>query len=114
MPAILRAADLTLQTLAERYGIPADEKIADTTWLADATTDGRACLMKDSAIATNPLELACVKATGARCFALADKSLPAHRMAAWFLNNLDDIAVACAAGGPFVYEVTATALVVIA
>jgi hypothetical protein len=33
VPALLRAAGLRLKTLSERYGIPADEAIADQDWL---------------------------------------------------------------------------------
>jgi hypothetical protein len=33
VPNLLRAAGLRLVTLAEHYGIPADEEVADTTWL---------------------------------------------------------------------------------
>jgi PIN like domain len=33
VPDLLRAAGLQLQTLAEVYGIPADEDVADVDWL---------------------------------------------------------------------------------
>ena len=33
VPALLRAAGLRLVTLAEFYGIPADEDVEDVTWL---------------------------------------------------------------------------------
>jgi hypothetical protein len=33
VPDLLRAAGLRLVTLAEHYGIPADEGVADTEWL---------------------------------------------------------------------------------
>ncbi len=36
VPALLRDVGLRLQTLAEVYGIPADETVADTEWLARA------------------------------------------------------------------------------
>ena len=35
VPGLLRAAGLRLIALAEHYGIPADENVADTTWLAE-------------------------------------------------------------------------------
>lgn len=34
VPTLLRDVGLRLRTLAEVYGIPADETIADTEWLA--------------------------------------------------------------------------------
>jgi hypothetical protein len=40
VPALLREAGLRLTTLAERYGIPADESVADEQWLQDAGQRG--------------------------------------------------------------------------
>lgn len=34
VPQLLRSAGLRLTTLAEQYGIPADEQVADAEWLA--------------------------------------------------------------------------------
>ncbi len=33
VPSLLRAEGLRLTTLAEHYGVPADEMISDVTWL---------------------------------------------------------------------------------
>jgi hypothetical protein len=41
VPTMLPEAGLELVTLAEHYGIPADEKVADETWLADIAARGR-------------------------------------------------------------------------
>jgi PIN like domain len=49
-PDLLRAAGLHLHTLAEVYGIPADETIADVDWLARAGHEGWVVLMKDERI----------------------------------------------------------------
>jgi hypothetical protein len=35
-----RKAGLELVTLAEHYGIPADEKVEDVTWLAETAARG--------------------------------------------------------------------------
>lgn len=40
VPALLRRAGLRLVTLAEHYGIPADQEVADRTWLEDAGKRG--------------------------------------------------------------------------
>jgi len=37
----MRASGLRLVTLSEFYGIPADESVADVTWLAEAGAGGR-------------------------------------------------------------------------
>lgn len=106
VPNILRAAGLRLTTLAEHYGIPADEKVADVTWLTDATANGWVCLMKDAAIARNDAEKATVVAVGARCFCLARQSLSAEVMAGWFLAALDEMCDTVATvTPPFIYAV---------
>ncbi|SNQ46550.1 hypothetical protein FRACA_1440014 [Frankia canadensis] len=40
VPRLLRGAGIQLTTLAEYYGIPQDEDIADVTWLADTARPG--------------------------------------------------------------------------
>ncbi len=51
VPNLLRAAGLRLVTLAEHYGIPADEEVADTTWLEEVGKRAWAAFMKDENIA---------------------------------------------------------------
>ena len=46
VPTLLREAGLRLVTLAERYGVPEDEGIADETWLADAGQRGESSSSK--------------------------------------------------------------------
>jgi len=53
VPTLLRAEGLRLVTLAERYGIPADEHVTDVQWLTDAGRNGEAVLMKDERIRPN-------------------------------------------------------------
>ena len=38
LPALLRAAGMQLRTLAEVYGVPRDEAVADVDWLELAGT----------------------------------------------------------------------------
>ena len=40
VPTLLRKSGLELVTLAEHYGIPADEKVEEVTWLAETATRG--------------------------------------------------------------------------
>ncbi len=114
VPAILRAAGLRLRTLAEVYGMPADQQVQDVTWLQRTGTEGWTVLMKDAAIARNPAEIAMVRQFSVRCFTLVRQDLAAHRMAAWFLNSLDEIVVACGQPGPFVYAVEETRIRLVA
>jgi len=52
VPAMLRGAGLRLHTLAEVYGVPADQDIVDTAWLQLAGQRGWPVLMKDERSAT--------------------------------------------------------------
>lgn len=61
VPGRLRAAGWELTTLAEHYGIPADEDITDIEWLTLAGTRRWAVLMKDDRIRRRPAELAALK-----------------------------------------------------
>lgn len=109
VPSLLRAAGLQLVTLAEHYGIPADEKIADAEWLQLAGTRGWTVFMKDERIRYNPAEREAVKAHDVRCFCLSSQQLSGEAMAERFLANLDRITRACAERvGPFLYIVYST------
>jgi hypothetical protein len=63
VPGLLRAAGLRLLTLAEHYGIPADEGIADEEWLALAGTAGWVVLMRD----TDPVQPGRARGRPATC-----------------------------------------------
>jgi hypothetical protein len=108
VPRLLREAGLRLVTLAEHYGIPADEDVADTTWLRDAGTAGWVVFMKDSRIRRTPAERAELVASRVRAFCLTRKDLTAPEMAARFLDRLPAITAACAEPGPLLYAVHAS------
>jgi hypothetical protein len=46
VPAALRDDGWDVVTLAEHYGMPRDEEVADTEWIADAASRDWAILMK--------------------------------------------------------------------
>ena len=95
VPGLLRAAGLRLTTLAERYGVPADETVSDVTWLRDAGQRGEAVFMKDARVRYNPAERRAVKEYRVRAFCLARQSLTATAMAQLFLDHIDAITSAC-------------------
>ncbi|HZD02348.1 MAG TPA: hypothetical protein VFA46_19805 [Actinomycetes bacterium] len=105
VPGLLRAAGLRLVTLAEHYGIPADQDVADTTWLAEVGLRGWVALMKDENIRRNDAERMAVKQYAVRCFCLTRQSLTAQDMADRFLRNLSAMERACSQPGPFIYAV---------
>jgi PIN like domain len=68
VPTLLREAGLELVTLAEHYGMPADEKVEDVTWLAETAARGWVVLGKDERIRRRPAERAAIRHHGVRCF----------------------------------------------
>lgn len=60
VPRLLRDAGLNPVTLAEHYGIPADESVPDEDWLQLSGERGWAVFMKDTRIRYNPAERAAV------------------------------------------------------
>ena len=105
VPSLLRAAGLRLTTLAEHYGVPADEQVPDEDWLELAGARGWLVFMKDTRVRYNLAEREAVKAHRARCFCLSNQNLSGPAMAGRFLDNLDAIAAACVTDGPFIYAV---------
>ena len=105
VPSLLRAAGLRLVTLADHYGVPADEQVSDEDWLELAGSRGWAVLMKDKRIRYRPPELEAVERHRVRCFCLARQDLPGQEMAERFLRSLPAMVAACEDPGPFVYMV---------
>lgn len=95
VPTLLREAGLRLTTLAERYGIPADEEIPDDEWLREAGQRGEAVLMKDERIRYRPAERAAVLRWRVRAFCLVRRDLDARAMAELFVANTGRMANAC-------------------
>lgn len=110
VPRLLRAAGVELITLAEHYGIPADENVADTTWIKDSAERGWIAFMKDFAIRRRPAEAEAIVEYRARCFCLPNANLKAAMMAERYIGNLDRIARAGAHPGPMLYTVQARRL----
>lgn len=102
---LLRAAGLRLVTLAEHYGVPADQRVKDVEWLQLAGERGWAALMKDHSIRYNVAEREALRRYATRCFCIPRQSLTAQEMANRFLHNLSAMEVACADPGPFLYAV---------
>lgn len=106
--ASLRQAGLRLVTLSEHYGIPADEKVQDSTWLEAAGSAGWVVFMKDRRIRWNRVEQDAVMTHNVKAFCLTRQDLLATEMSARFLDNLPAITRACSKPGPFIYAVHTT------
>ncbi len=110
VPALLRDAGLRLHTLAEVYGVPADEAVADTEWLELAGQREWPVLMKDERIRYRPSERAAVVAHRVQAFCLTGGNLRSAAMAEQYLAVMGDLAQACTRPGPFLYAVSAREL----
>lgn len=100
VPGRLRAAGWELTTLAEHYGIPADEDVPDIEWLTLAGTRGWAVLMKDDRIRRRPAELAALKAAGVHAFCIANANLDTDHQVEILLHHQTHIFQRCAEHGP--------------
>ncbi len=110
VPTLLRAAGLRLHTLAEVYGVPADEAVTDVEWLALVGSEGWPVLMKDERIRYRTAEREALIAHGVRAFCLTGGNLRAADMADHFLGALDEIVEAYKDPGPFLYAVSGRGL----
>ncbi|MFC0861870.1 hypothetical protein ACFHYQ_06140 [Sphaerimonospora cavernae] len=79
VPNLLRAAGWDLITLAEHYGVPADEQVADTEWIEEAAKLGWIVLMKDKRIRYRRAEIDAVIEYRARCFVITRGEGREHR-----------------------------------
>jgi hypothetical protein len=105
-PASLRAAGLTVVTLAEHYGVPADEQVQDHDWMLEASRHGWPVFGCDSKHRKRrrPAERAALLESGLQLFIL-NGQVSASENVARVLTSLDAIYSACATPGPFVYRV---------
>jgi hypothetical protein len=105
VPRLLRDAGLSVVTLADHYGIPADEQVADVTWLAETAARGWIAIGKDARIRRRPAEKAAIRRHDCRCFYFTRGDLSAPTYADRILGSLGAIIQACAEPGPFIYVV---------
>lgn len=109
-PKLLRAAGRELITLAEHYGVPHDEQVADTQCIEDTAKLGWPVLMKDKRIRYRRAEIEAVADHAARCFVITRGDLTSADYAARFVTNQQTIFRIAATDGPFVYAVHADRL----
>ena len=105
VPAGLRDDGWDVVTLAEHYGIPRDEQVADTEWIADAASRGWPILMKDKRIRYRRAEVEAVAKHKARCFVITRGDLTSAEMLSRFITNKRAIFRAAIKAGPCIYSV---------
>ncbi len=105
VPGILRQAGLCLVTLAEHYGMPRDETVADPEWLALVGENDWIALTKDKRIRLARENYQALITHRVRCFYISNQGVTGDEMAARYLRNLSRITKACARSGPFIFAV---------
>lgn len=110
VPELLRADCWDLATLAEHYGIPADEVVADVDWLRLAGQHSWPVLMKDERIRYRPAERAALLEHGVRAFCLTSGNLTGHQMAEHLIAHRSAIWDNAAGPGAALFAVSRTAL----
>jgi len=104
VPRGLRAAGVDVISLAERYGVPEDERISDVQWMREAAEHGEAVLMCDDAIRKkNPEERRVLVEMGLQAF-VVNPQITAEEVVRRFLACRSAIERACQRPGPFVYR----------
>lgn len=114
VPAALQAAGWSLTTLAQHYGVPADEAVDDVDWLALAGERGWAVLKKDDHIRQRPAEVAALRASGVHAFCIANANLTADQQVELFLKHEDAIASVCVGPGPTLHSISRSGMRAIA
>lgn len=110
VPNLLREDGWSLITLAEHYGIPADEDVDDVDWLELAGQNRWPALMKDEKIRYRPAERAAVMAHDVRAFYLTSGNLTSQQMADLFVAHRDVIWGRAAEAGPALFAVSRDAV----
>lgn len=110
VPELLRADGWELVTLAEHYGIPADEGVADVDWLRLAGEQGWPVLMKDEQIRYRPAERAALLKHGVRAFCLTSGNLTGRQMGDLFRRHRTAIWEHAEAPGATLFLISRTAL----
>jgi PIN domain-containing protein len=105
LPAELRAAGLTVHTLAEVYGERAAQETEDTAWIALAAQRGWVVLTKDDRIRRRPAERQAIEDGKVRVFCLTNAGLTFAGQASYFVANRFRIIQASRKPGPYLYGV---------
>lgn len=91
-------------TLADHYGIPADETIEDSEWLQLCGERGWLALMKDDRIRYVGAERHALVMYRVRAAVITNANLPATAMAERIIRALTDLAEICdTREGPFLF-----------
>ena len=97
-------------TIGERYGVRPAERVPDTQWLREATSEGRICVGADTAILRNELAIAAILEESARYLMFSNNNITAHDQIVRFREALHEILELADLEGPWVRKLTADGL----
>ncbi len=104
VPELLRAEGIRLITLAEHFGIPEDETIADAEWLKLCGERSWLAVMKDDRIRYVGVERQALFDFQVMAAVITNANLSAADMAARIIRALSDLAQLCVnRDRPFLY-----------
>lgn len=101
----LRAAGLTVRSMADVYGEERAQRLPDEVWLRDAGEKGWIVLTKDDAIRRRPAERDAMIAAAVRVFCLTTAQLRGAEQLERFLVNRHRIIRQSRKAGPYIYGV---------
>ncbi len=106
----LRAAGLTVHSMAEVYGEKQAQRLADEVWLRDAGKNNWVVLTKDDAIRRRPAERDAMIDAAVRVFCLTTAQLRGAEQTERFVQNRHRIIRQAHKPGPYIYGVYAKGL----
>jgi hypothetical protein len=101
----LRAAGLTVLSMADVYGEERAQRLPDEVWLRDAGEKGWVVLTKDDAIRRRPAERDAMIAAAVRVFCLTTAQLRGAEQTERFVANRHRIVRQSRKTGPYIYGV---------
>jgi hypothetical protein len=101
----LRAAGLTVYSMAEVYGETRAQLLADEVWLRDAGKNDWIVLTKDDAIRRRPAERDALTEAAVRVFCLTNRNLRGAEQTERFVSNRHRILRQSRKPGPYIYGV---------
>jgi len=101
----LRAAGLTVHSMADIYGEKRAQLLADEVWLRDAGKNDWIVLTKDDAIRRRPAERDALTEAAVRVFCLTNRNMRGTEQAERFVSNRHRILRQARKPGPYIYGV---------
>ena len=101
----LRAAGLTVHSMADVYGEKRAQRLPDDIWLPDAGKNHWIVLTKDGAIRRRPAERDALTEAAVRVFCLTNSNLRGAEQAERFVSNRHRILRQARKPGPYIYGV---------